>query len=318
MSVDIDPYIIDIGEQASTELGGTLNLSSTRAIGGGPDKGRVTDAGFAFYIDGYRRADDAVLLVSSPSYGHTVAENVDCARTVADRVDQDVSRHISRPIYEGQFGAQSYALFSRLSPISDNKIIRHLQRPGVTGRVAPWLSSLATQTKQAAQDASDYDRLFIEPLIGLSKDTDISEHIRDCAKRICTQVQQDRPALFTVVQHDDFWVGNIFFERRMLENLNPALGDFSIIDWRGMRLDGYPCLDLTRYCRSIYSAGDARNGAIVRAYGASLGLTKQEMSTYLMLALGRLGAELDQFPKERYRSMCEKVFRFLQNHIVDR
>jgi hypothetical protein len=36
------------------------------------------------------------------------------------------------------------------------------------------------------------------------------------------------------------------------------------------------------------------------------------------LALGRLGAELDQFPKEHYCSLCDRVFEFLQVHTLNR
>lgn len=317
MARNIEDYIIEIARQASSGLGGTLNLSSLCQIGGARGKGWVTDAGLAFYIDGHRRADDAVLLVASPSFGHTVATNVAAARRAAGQVDEAVGRHIARPIYEGQRGAQSFAVFSRLSPVSDTKIIRYLQRSGVTARVTPWLIQLAQQTRRMAQDAADYDRLFIAPLIGLSDDADVAQPIRDFAKSLAAQVQKDRPDLFTVMQHDDFWVGNIMFERRRYEALNPALGDFAVIDWRGVRLDGYPGLDLSRYCRSIYSPGDARTRAIMRDYGAALGVSSREMSLYLMLALGRLGAELDQFPKQRYASMCDKVFRLLQTHILD-
>ena len=245
--MDFEAYIIEMVEQSSQALGGTLDVSSTRWINPPAGKDQVKDAGMAFYIDGNRRVDDAVLLVSNPNFGHTVSADVECARQVAIQVDQKVGKHISRPIYEGRFGNQTYAIFSRLSPISGNKIVRRLQKPAIVRKVAPWLASLADQTRQENHDALDHDRLFVKPLIDLSRDEDISGNIRDFAKEILVHVEKDKPNLFTIVQHGDFWIGNVFFERRIFENINPVIGDFSVIDWRGMRLDGYPCVDLVRF-----------------------------------------------------------------------
>lgn len=316
MKLEFEEYIIDVVEQSSRALGGRLDISSIRWIGRPAGKDRVKDATLAFYVDGNRRVDDAVLLVSNPSFGQTVSMDIECAREVAMRVDHEVGKHISRPIHEGKFGNQTYAFFYRLSPLSNNRIVRRLQKPAAIRKVAPWLAYLAEQTKQEKYESIDYDLLFIKPLIGISQDKDISKNVRHCAKDVLKRIEMERPKLFTVVQHGDFWAGNVFFERRILENVNPLLGDFAVIDWRGMRLDGYPFMDLVRFCLSLYKVDAPQNAVMLREYGEHLCIPEDDVSVYLMLALGRLGAELDQFPKERYCAMCDTIFGFIQNHVV--
>ena len=316
MTVDCEEYVIAIVEQSSRSLGGRFDISSIRRIGRPAGKDRVKDATLAFYVDGNRMVDDAVLLVSNPSFGQAVSEDLKCARDVAMRVDHKVGKHISSPIHEGKFGNQSYAFFSRLSPLSSSRIIRRLQKNTVVKKVTPWLAYLAEQTKQDEYNSIDYGRLFVEPLIGITQDEDISKDVRYYTKDVLKRIETERPKLFTVAQHGDFWVENILFERRILEDVNPFLGDFSVIDWRGMRLDGYPFMDLARFCLSLYKVGAPQNEVILREYREHLCVPEDDVGVYIMLSLGRLGAELDQFPKESYCAMCDTVFGFIRKHVV--
>lgn len=316
MKLDYEEYVMDIVEQSSQELGNKLDVSTIRWIDRPSGKSQVQDASLAFYVDGIRRIDDAVLLISNPNYGHTVVSDIGCAREVTMRVDHEVGKHISRPIHEGTFGNQSYAFFSRLSPISNKKIIRVLQKRTAIKKVAPWLARLAEQTRQKNYGSKDYGRLFVQPLVAITQDKDISENMKYFTNDIIKRIETEEPEFFTVAQHGDFWVGNVLFERRILEGVNPFLGDFSIIEWRGMRLDGYPFMDLVRFCLSLYNVDSPQNAMLLRKYREHLCVPKGDESVYIMLALGRLGAELDQFPKERYCAMCDTVFRFLQNHAV--
>lgn len=105
-----------------------------------------------------------------------------------------------------------------------------------------------------------------------------------------------------------------YFSDGFIPDLNPLLGEFSVIDWRGSRTNGYPCVDLARFCSSIYRNGSSKTDNLISSYIGGLGISKFEMSIYCLLSIGRLGANLDQFPKERFNSLCERLFEFLQAH----
>jgi hypothetical protein len=314
---EFEDYIVNAAEQSSQALGGTLDLPSLRWIGRPGGKEHIKDTSLPFYIDGKKRADDVVLLLSNPTFGEAVALDVECAREVAARVGQDVARHISEPVHEGKVGTQSYAVFSRLSGLSENKIIRKLQKPAITKKVMPWLAQLGSQTRQDTHAAQDYDRLFIDPLASMSQDADLPKPITSYSKTLLERIKRDRPKLFTVLQHGDFWAGNVFFERRALENINPLLGDFTIIDWRGRRLDGYPIIDLVQYGLSLYKPDAPQNGAILQQYMQDLRIPREDVGAYIMLALGRLGADLDQFPKDQYCTVCETTFGFVKSQVLN-
>lgn len=317
MNLDFEEHIIDVVNHVSKELGDTLDVSTLRWVGRPATKGDVMDASQAFYVDGKRRSDDVVLLLSNESFGHTVAEDVARARAVAGRVDQTLRSHIIKPVYEGRVGNQTYALFSRLNPLSDYRIVRFLQKARASTRVAAWLTKLAQQTRKVSQEEAEYERLFLKPLESLAGDDDINPRIKAFARQSLEHIRKARPDLITIAQHGDFWSGNVLFERRFLGDFNPFLGRFSVIDWRGLWLDGYPGIDLVRFCLSIYKVGASRNNQLMSDYRAALDLSPHELRVYITIALGRLGQELDQFPKDRYCIMCDRIFGFAETHLIE-
>jgi len=230
------------------------------------------------------------------------------------RVSEPVGSRIAAPVNEGKFGEQTYAAFSRLSPLSDFRLVRALQKHRAARRILPWMVEIARETKQHRDGPLDFERYFVNPLVALCNDKDLSDRVRDRAAEYLRFVRTRKTNLFTAVQHGDFWIGNVFFERRVLPNINPSLGDFSVIDWRGARLDGYPCIDWMRLCSSLFRDGSSRNNELVSAYINALGISALEFQAYCFLALGRLGDELDQFPKERYIAACDKTLAFIDAH----
>ena len=120
--------------------------------------------------------------------------------------------------------------------------------------------------------------------------------------------------LFTVAEHGDFWTGNVLFRRTLPRNLSPFIGDFVVIDWRGSNIRGYPCSDLVRYCLSCYPPQSIHVGNALRNYNASLEIENFQVGIYLLASVGRLGLNLDQFPRDRYLVLCERIFNLMGAH----
>lgn len=305
-------YGLPIAEEVSARLGDCLQPATTRWITGPPAQDAVRDATYAFYVDGRMRAQDMVLLVSGPAFPEAVGEDGARARQVADRVSAGVAGHIATPLATGRFEGQSWAAFARLSPMASWRGARMLQKPRIAGPVLDWLAQLARETQQPETTAAGYEARFVHPLEVLALDHDLSDPLRRFAQDCRDRLLRDRPALVTVVQHGDFWVGNILFRRRRWPTFNPALGDFCVIDWRGARLDGYPCADAIRLISSLYRVNAPQTGAFLDRYLKALALAEADMALYSLLSLGQLGENLDQFPKARYCQLCEETYRFLQ------
>ena len=311
MMAVLEAYLYDIAEQVSETIGGCLDVSTARWIPRPPDHQAVSDATLALYIDGKRARDDVVLLISSPSFPDTVGEDVVQAQSVAARLGPSVARHIVSPLCEGRAGRQSWAAFSRLSALSAYRMPRLFQKQAAAREILPWLSALAHNTKDHKADPSDYDACFIRPLEHLASRADLSSALRRFVDGCHKTVLKDRPDLFTVAEHGDFWIGNILFERRGLSRFDPRPGDFRVIDWRGARLEGYPCTDAIRFTASLRSKGFSRSDCFLHKYLKCLKISGSEMDVYCLASLGRLGEDLDQFPQGRYRQMCEVTFAFL-------
>ncbi|RYH06237.1 hypothetical protein [Tropicimonas sp. IMCC6043] len=314
MLIEFEEYVLDIAMEVSRSLGDTLEVSSTRWISRPIGKGRVKDATLAFYVDGKRRSDDIVLLISNPSFPSVVQADVAQAREIAVRVSHRVGCHIAMPVVEGRFGKQTYAAFTRLSPLSDFRLVKAFQRRRAGSVILPWIVELAKETRQYPSTPSDIERYFVQPLVSLRDDEALSGRVRDRATEYLGVVRGERVSLFTAAQHGDFWIGNVFFVRRAFPRINPVLGDFTVIDWRGSRMNGYPCVDWMRLCSSLFKVGSSSNDRLISAYQSALGISALEFQVYCFLALGRLGEELDQFPKERYIAMCDKALAFIDAH----
>lgn len=312
MTSDLEKCAVDIAKQVSTALGDSLELSTMRWISQPAEDVAVKDATLAFYVDGKRPTQDIALLISNASFPDAVGEDVARAKEIATCVSRDVARHIISPVCEGRYGRQSWAAFSRLSSLSTYRGLRLLQKPVVSKRLLPWLAALAMDTKEHKADSASYEAYFVRPLGTLAGDPDLSSSFRRFADACSKRVLERRPDLFTVVQHGDFWLGNVMFQRTRLPGLNPTLGDFRVIDWRGARLDGYPCADAIRLVSSLYRANSSKSFRFMNQYLAHLEISDFNMAIYCLLSLGQLAENLDQFPKGRYCQLCEETFNFLR------
>lgn len=288
-------------------MGDILDLSSV-CWAREPASSGVTDETSAIFVNGRSRDDNVVLLVSGPAFPDAVEKDVARAKAIADLLDDVSASHVIRPRLVGRWGAQSYAVLPRLKPMSPWRAVRYARRRRLAPQISAWLAQIARATMRTYADPGDYAAYFIAPLASIADDPDFSGRTRDAAGRYLAHVEAHRPELFTVAQHRDLWIGNIFFRLRTETTGFGARGDFCVIDWGGARVDGYPAGDMLHFTGSVFRRGSRRADRVVWDYAERVGLTPFEMGLYAALGVGSLGLDLDQFPKARYIELAEDVF----------
>lgn len=311
----IDEYIHRIAAHLAQELGGKIDPKTvrwTREF----SEAEVGDQTLALFLDGHVRRDDVVLLISNPKFPDTVQHSLDRLSAVANLLSAETAGPIVQPVSSGVRDGQTWAAFPRFNPMSDSRVIGYAQKIGFSPKVADWLAGVATQTRRGHSDPEDYDKYFVAPLNTLCGASDMPPALRSAAFGCLHYVTETRRELFTTVEHTDLWLGNVMFGRGAGEGRRPGLmGNFYVVDWRGARLDGYPAADLVRFCESIFIHGGSRPGTLLREYGRRVGIGPYEMGLYVLLSLGRLGMELDQFPRDRYIALSVAVFEFMKRHL---
>ncbi len=311
---DLEEYVYEIAEHVSSELRNTLDISTVRWVSRPEGKSEISDATLAFYIDGKRYQDNIVLLVSNYQFPHVVDEDIGNAQAISRLLQSGTQRNVAKPIFTGSYGIQSYAVFNRLLPLSDNRLVRYFQKKFTFKPVADWLLDLAIQTQRNCVDECELQRRFAEPIQFILCDSDMPSEIKRYVEKDLSEALREGLGLFTVAEHGDFWTGNVLFRRQLAPIISPFMGDFRVIDWRGSNTHGYPCCDLVRYCLSFYRPGSKSAGSAIRKYNSMLEISEVHFGLYIFASLGRLGMNLDQFPKDRYIALCKKYFEFIKFH----
>ena len=308
MATALSPDLHEIAATLNTDLGGGLNPDSLRWLRD-PSDHIVPDAVMALLIDGTATQDDAVLLVSNPDFPDALADAVRRAQTVLQHLSPKTAAAVHLPRASGTHNGQSYGLFPRLVPMSDNKLLRLAQKKAAAPRVTDWLLNLARETRQTIEDAADKDAMFRTPLEFVAQDADLPDEVNTAARLWLDRLEgPDAPPLFTVALHGDFWIGNVLFEPGALPGVTSG---FRVIDWGGARMDGYAGIDLLRFCNSCFRPGARQTEVLMTRYLDGLGIGGQTGSLYPLASMGQLGLNLDQFPKPRYVDMVTRIFDIL-------
>ncbi|MCB1339078.1 MAG: phosphotransferase [Maritimibacter sp.] len=310
----LEGYIQAIAARVAEDLQGKIDLTTLRWTRE-PGKRDVEDQTYSVYIDGHDPRDGVVLLVSNPDFPNAVRDGVVQASAVSGLLSPETAGHVITPCDSGQWGEQTWAAFPKFTPMSDSRLIGYAQKIRFAPRVADWLAEVARETRKEHAAPAKYGELFIAPLRYLCDADDLSPALRAAACGYLDYVAEIQPRLFTVVEHTDLWLGNMFFARGAGQRWPRLMGDFYVVDWRGARTDGYPAADLLRYCQSIFLHGGSRPGMLLRDYGRHLGIDAFEMGLYVLLSIGRLGMNLDQFPRAKYIELSSDLFEFMKLHL---
>jgi hypothetical protein len=296
----IEEYILDIAQIAAREIGVNYDLLTFRSLVSSERQQTVADASLVFAIDGMNRRDDVIIVVSNPQFPNTAFEAAVRAKAFRSVLSPKTAEKVLLPLFEGTFETQSYAIYRRLRPLSDVKGFAYFQKRLIANPVVKWLSEVAKETESRPIGRDVVERSFMVPLDYLTNERDLSERPRATALKYLTMVKAQDAELISVAEHGDLWIGNILLEQRLLNKT------FFVIDWRGSRLDGYPFVDLLRLCMSI-GVRNLKARSLFERYAADAALSGIDPALHCLAALGRIGLNLDQFPKAGYLDLVERA-----------
>jgi len=284
------------------------DVSSLVSVGVEDDIKQVDDSPEKYYLSGLDYSDNSVLMLSNRKFPNFIARAVDNIKQVREVVSCRSRHVILEPVVDGYFRGQSFALWIEHMPVSGRKLIRYFQQILIHGQVFSFLCQLAkdgAKTKLTSDEILEY---VYSPLHWIEGNAGLSIQIRSIAEQALTRLTNEDWRPITTIQHSDFWLGNILLQKRKNNKLSNDFG-FCVIDWSGALLNGAPVFDLIRYCMSS-------NVSITRAtkesekYLEAIQIPQDEMILYLVIALGNIGLNLEEFPEQRFLEMCERCVSY--------
>lgn len=224
------------------------------------------------------------------------------------------AQRVAIPVSSGQVDGQTYAAFTRRVLPSSNRLKFWLYRQFVAPKIATWLTEVVSDSRVDVVEAVDRERLFYEPLAALAENSRMPEAVRSDVEESYAFVRRPEAALFTSVEHGDFWSGNVLVARRSRRGWNPVSGEFYVIDWGASRLNGYACIDVVRYALSLYRPRSRAAGRLLNRYCRALGVSGEQARAFCYTSLAQLGFRLEGFPVSRYVELVRQISTFLALH----
>lgn len=306
MQTNYDKYIIDIIDIASINLNVRYNIASLSWISRPNFKEQVADAALIFKIKGINGKDDAVFIVSNSDFPDFVQLAAKKAEKISTLVSAEVSSAILHPKFSGSIGKQSFSVYPMLLPISQNRLICAAQKYSIKKSVYKWIADLCISSQRSITSIDDMNEFYIKPLSYICEESQFSDAFRKAAERTMSSIKTKQFIPICCIQHGDFWLGNILLNRDW-PKVNAYGNKFSVIDWGGANINGYPFIDLLRYTTSSTRSRPAlfRN---LQDYSRYCSIPPDKVIDYVCAGIGWLGLNRNEFPFDRYIHLGEKLF----------
>jgi hypothetical protein len=261
----------------------------------------ISDAPIKYFISQDTAGTECILFVSRATHPHVVSRTVVKIKSARHLLGNELGAVALPPTFEGRFEGRSYAIWPRHKPVNLRRLAGLLERKLVSRRYLRWQRVALPHTRKTGPLEA-----FTQPLACLEAEPQLPEELRRAASGAVTRLQQGRLSGTHVLQHSDMWFGNFLMPRGGTPRRVAPWG-FFLVDWAGALEDGYPFIDLTRFC---LSAGIRGRGfaSEVRGLAQALDCAPTDGASYALCSLGQLGLNLDQFPKARYLALCRDVF----------
>jgi len=224
------------------------------------------------------------------------AHDAERMQTARAALGEELGRCIPEVLWEGEVGGTSCVVQPYFRPFSRSRVLYKMQRLALTPALFGWLRRVAEKT--ACDVEPDADLLGALRVLSRAEGADagVKEAAAEAADRLASGSWSPR----RVLMHGDLWMGNVLGGRPGGAPLSWAQpGRFTVIDWGGLRLDGWPFRDLITASASL-GAPRRRLAGEVRAHARILGRPPEEARLHLAAALAELGGDLGHFPYERY------------------
>jgi aminoglycoside phosphotransferase (APT) family kinase protein len=302
-----------LAEIALEELASALSLAVEPVAGPGRvlhrfgERKTLVDATSKFLVRDDAGNAEFVVLCSGAGGPGMVARGVQRAREVAAALGQDLGRPVLLPLGEGDVHGRTFAVFPYCTPLIESGARWWIQRSFLRPRLVRWLVDASRQTTVPVPDAEHEHRVLL-PLHQLRADEGHSQELRMLAGEALSAARALKWQPKHVFMHDDLWLGNVLIDQRSAGG--PVFGRFTIIDWAGSRVRGYPLYDFLRLSISFGLTGSLFFRALHK-YCAALDYTRSEAGYAFVHTAADLGQRLEHWPRASYFSTINRCFRRL-------
>ena len=311
MKPEFEQFAFDLVERENQKTGNKYDLESLSILPNCKKEEQVKDGSIVLKINGIDSENNSILTISNEKFPLSVAHTVDKIDGLLESLDPWLSRHILQPSETGNHAHQSYAFWPRHRPISNSRVFRRIQIMSVHRKVICWISNIAKMSRRPVDTPQQLELQYLEPLRFLTEQAQIPEAIKQLARDTLKSVETGTFNPVSVVQHGDFWYGNVLLDKSWPYSLSSAT-PFYIIDWGGSNLTGYPFIDLLRYLESIGSEEERTNRYLV-AYAKKCDILLEDIQHYACAYVGYLGLNRGEFPLQRYLILVGNLIEMSMN-----
>ncbi len=247
----------------------------------------------------------AVVSCSAPGQPDLVTQSAERARLAKEALGAELGAPVISPLGHGTIGDQSFVVLPYYTPLWESGPRWWLQRAHLRPRLFDWLTAVTRQTLAFVPEDQIRSRV-ISPLEDLLTDNKQWSELRKASDEAIERARAGTWSPRQVLQHDDFWAGNVLIDQETRGGR--WFGDFSIIDWPGARVDGYPMYDFLRMAVSIGLTGGPFFKRLDEICSA-LNCNRDEALYEFSAAGAELGRRLGNWPVEAYRDTLEQCVR---------
>lgn len=306
MCSNLDEYVNGIVKQVNAATGERFACVGIEALAAGDAK----DSPSTFFVPGVLAVDDAILKISNETFPNSVRLATEKARLARRVLSEDLAEAIPSPIFEGQFVGRSFAIWPKYRSISGYKIVRAVQKRLLFDNLFTWLQDVSRVSIIRSFGTDTVDRRCRLPLEYVRDNKALTTNVRSLADLALRRLENGEWDPVLVLQHSDFWLGNILLPRRS-QRFSRNKFKFFVIDWGGSFIDGAPGLDMVCLCMSANITLQRTRTALLN-YVRSIKINPEALVFEIIVGLGLIGTNLNQFPEERYADLCESTVDYLR------
>lgn len=262
----------------------------------------------ALLIEAGARNPWGVQILSAASAPDFVEKGVRRASQVRSTLGERLGSVVLQPVLTGEYLGRSFAIWPYHHPVSSGGLTGKAQALVVQLRVARWLVDSARHSVEELPD-SEVEARYEQPLKFVAEGSLFTGSMRRAAQFALTRLSRGDLKPKSVVAHNDLWLGNVLlpFSRQAARSFGCG---FALIDWRGASCTGYPFADQVRFLGASNFSRLMLRRELQRMCGA-VGCSSQDISAYLLTAIGHLGLQRGSFPLERYEDLGVDLHRTL-------
>lgn len=251
--------------------------------------GGVRDSKVVFVSKG---APGLVVVVSPKQFPGVVAE--ECHKAAEMRLLLgDLGAPILEPMDTGRIDSSTYAVLPYRKPLSRRRILGRLDLLRMQRHVCDWLLRVARR-HGAETDMARYR----SSLSALARVISPDSAAAACLRSTESHLRSGRFVARSLPMHGDIWKANVL-------RGGSAAAPFTLIDWGGSAKDGFPIYDLIRAAQTFHLSPKALQ-AQLRLHRAALACQPEDLSAYLLGALGYYAGRLGEMPPDAFRALADE------------